>query len=160
MREGQKLLQNELLFLAASILLSSGPIAAQPEASDATFTIAISLPEANVLQGSRMRLDVTVNSNSKSVFILPDIRQFAANTVTILDADGNLVAPRNVPSGPIAGSHFGLFINPGKSHTESVYLSKTFDLNRPGSYSIQAHEKDRENGKIVYSNVVHLNVLP
>lgn len=107
-----------------------------------------------------MRLDVTINSSSKSPFILPDIRQFAANAVAIRDADGNLVAPRDVPSGPIAGSILGMAINPGKSHTESVYLVKTFDLNRPASYSIQVHEKDRETGKIVYSNVVHLSVLP
>lgn len=149
-----------LCIFAIAVLSSEAVRAKQVVETEASLAITISLPHDHVSSQSNVLLEVTISNNSGSWIILPSLRQFTAAAVTIFDSNKRAVSPKNIPSGPLAGSRFGMGIPPNGKHVEFLYLIQTYDLHKPGRYSIQVHEKDHESGETIESNVVQLDVLP
>ena len=127
------------------------------------FTDVISAPATTVKSGPIVRLDITIHNNSSRLLFLVDNRLAPADAgISIWNSSGGQLSPRDQfkPGTPTFGSHFGMYIEPGKSITESVNLNRWFDLTKPGQNIVQASKKIPGSQSVVESNKLTITVVP
>ena len=134
-----------------------------PQFTDQPFTDVISAPVTTIESGSIVRLDITIHNNSSKLLFLIDNRLAPQKAgISIVDSNGDQLSPREQfkPGKPVIRSGLGMYIDPGKSLTESVDLNKWFDLTKPGQYTVQAKKRIPGTKSFVESNKVTITIVP
>jgi len=88
----------------------------------------------------------------------------------VRDSSGNLVGPRKPNEVKLQGDDRGaaasgtkdMMLQPGESKVDFLPLSTWFDMNAPGTYTIQAlaHLTDDPKSDVVKSNIITITLLP
>jgi hypothetical protein len=160
-----------MIFLVSG---SSTAQVAQPVPAKPKISITIRTVQNTVVVGSNVEVEVEMrNISQEGVGFVPsgtmsysttsfrwDIRDIAGKPVPMTEYGlkaNCLDSPGGVPR-ICAGSIFSAILDPGKSITQKLALSKEYNLSKPGRYTIQAFHTD---GKIdVISNTITLTVTP
>lgn len=125
------------------------------------FTDVISAPATTMRSGSIVRLDITIKNNSSETIFLPANRLGPKEAaISIWDSNGSQLATRDEFKSYVLHSSFGVFIDPGKSMTESVDLNRWFDFTKPGQYTVQARKRVPKSDAVVESNKVTITIIP
>lgn len=142
------------------------PIAIPP------FTITISTPQSTVKLHSAVTLIITmVNASDHDIYY--DVGSGAGVSerifrTVVIDCDGNPAQEtaygmkvHGTEPNQHGGSAFGgrFPVKPGGTVKEEVVLSKEFNLDKPGQYTIQAEHTDPESRVSVKSNVITVTVI-
>jgi len=137
------------------------------QAKQPAFTIDIPSPSSTWSQGSHIRLDVRIKSQSKELLLLGSSRSRDGRSgITVRAANGDLVHRDFAlellgnPQQPIRFSGTGISIKPGGTSAEVVDLSAEYSLKNPGKYSIKVHKRDPLSNAQVFSNTVTIAVVP
>ena len=148
--------------------------AAHPAPAEPRISITIKISRSGVKVGSNVDVEVEMkNISSEGVGFVPagtmsfsstsfrwDIRDSGGKPVPMTEwglKANCLDSPGGVPR-ICAGSSFSDILDPGKSFTQKLALSKEYDLSKPSKYTIQALHSD---GKAdVQSNFISLTVTP
>jgi hypothetical protein len=170
------LLTFAMLTMALVISGKSTAQVAQPAPAEPKISITIRTAQNAVKVGSDVEVEVKMeNISAEDLFYgVPGL--FGAGTTSfrweIRDSKGTAIPmteygikanhleppQEGVPPHVDAGSAFAGTLGPGKSVVQKLALSKEYDLNKPGKYTIQALHFD---GKMdVKSNTITLTVTP
>jgi len=136
---------------------------------DTKFSLVISTPKPEVRLGDAIPLHVIMTNTSDHDIHYAQIlgaRRLAVG-VRILDQQGQLVPQTTygkemsgvLPRGnhPIGGSAFAATLTPGESVSADVMLNEEYEINRKGTYRIQA-ERMEPDGTRVTSNQILVKV--
>ena len=83
-----------------------------------------------------------------------------ASGIVVKDSANSFLQPNYAKLGPFVTSGVGYGIEPGKSYTESVDLSKHYDLSKPGKYSVYVVHLDHKMNQQLRSNTLVLTITP
>lgn len=152
--------------VAGLLTAQSVPPAKQAEAR---FSIAITVEPTTVKTGSPLTVNVILTNKSKDTIYLDVSAQWMAELdfrIEVRDDQGNLAAVtdygRNVIKHeggiPIVENYMGVAVlHPGETLKREISISKLYNLNRPGKYTIQAQRID-DNKAAAKSNTVTVTV--
>ena len=152
----------------------SAPQVAQPAPAEPRISITIKTALSTVKVGSNVDVEVEMkNISAEGVGFVPpstmsfsttsfkwDIRDSAGKPVT-MTVYGLKVNCEDAPGGVpriCAGSSFSDILDPGKTLTQKLALSKEYDLSKPGKFTVQAFHYDGKTE--VKSNTITLTVTP
>ena len=161
--------------LFASLLVFTVPYSAQStQRGKPSLSITISAPQTVVKASSPVKLRITMTNISNhnvtyyvssagrpyDIYVRGTSRKLAPETPA-----GVRVHPWSPKYKPFSGGgsvFSGSFqIKPGEKTETEVDLTKEYDLNQPGKYTVQVERRDPENPKKrLKSNVITLTVTP
>ena len=168
-----------LFLLAASVAISVNSPAQtvqpnqspQPIQRAPAFSIAISAPSGIVKAGSEIEVEITVTNTTKGVVGVTSAHSSSEiSAFDVRDSQGNLSLTKwgralikhegsEIVELPTGGGSV-LFIEPGKSVTETIAIPGLYDLSRPGKYTIQVQRLDHVTMNTVKSNTITVVVTP
>ncbi len=132
-----------------------------------SFSLTIGAKEAAVKAGLPIWVDVMMENKTDH-----DLRVYRALSgdmdqggwVYVVDVrdDKGAAPPRTQYARSIGAGGSGgyLPLDPGKTLTDRVSVSKLYDLSRPGKYAIQFRRVDEESKTFVKSNKITVTVAP
>ena len=138
------------------------------QSTRAPFSLTISAPSV-VPVGSELRLNVTLTNTSNHSISLPRSNGDAqAELYTDVDVWSEQDGPaaetgyrRSLREDSVVRSDVLVTLEPGKSHTDQIVVTKLFEL-RPDAYKIQVRRNTHRwmAGAVVKSNVTSIVVKP
>jgi hypothetical protein len=163
-----------LLWLAAT---STAQDSRLPKRS---FSLSIQGPLDPVRVGSAIPLKLTLTNPSDGDVreaIIPgtdgkplrsiDIRVYMASGAPVRETVYGMEIHGRKPPGPQGGvphgggvlTVFTFAVKPGKTFSEDADLSKEFDLNKPGKYTVQADRFDPLGASLIKSDIITVTVV-
>ena len=136
--------------------------------SEQPLSIKINAESSTVRVGSSVLIDLSVTNLSRTDLntgtSISELTGMDPNYLyDVRDRAGHEVAKRVYPHPELAVGHAILgTLKPGESVTLKQEISRLFDLNHPGTYSIQVSRRFPENHKdtLVRSNKIVLTITP
>jgi len=153
-----------LVFFSANIQAQDAPRAQNRQPP---FSLTIRAKEGEIKSGSLIWVDATVESKSNHAVLVyqatsGDMDQ--GGWVYQIDIRNELegTPPKTKYAHGLGAGGSGGYVrlDPGKTLVHSVNVSKLYDLNPPGKYTIQFGRFDRETKTLVRSNTVTVTVTP
>ena len=159
-------------FLSAMILVPTMALAqSQQPGPQAAFSIAISAPQTVVKSGSDVTVNIALtNASGDKINVGQDVsrkgefhyqfdirdgkRNHATKTKYFRSLRGDEVGRGAV----IMRGTIIRTLQPGQTLLDEVNLTKLFDLNQPGKYTIQVERRDEDSKIVVKSNVIEVTV--
>jgi hypothetical protein len=153
--------------LTSSYLLAQAP--QQGQSPKPSLSLTIRARNSSTKAGSAVWVEVTARNESDHVI--------RADTTAADDPGGWIFRAdiqgeqgsnppktdfyENINSYSVSGSMFRLIkLKPGEARTDSVNVSKLYDLSRLGQYTIQLRRRDLEGKRYVKSNEITVTVTP
>jgi hypothetical protein len=156
-----------LTFAILAPLASASIIFAQANPVKPTFSLTISAPNTEVTLGGEVSIEIRQTNLSEQTIDCSAQVDSGVNynfKYDVRDQHGTAAAKvvRAHPELGPAASYQGCNLPPGKSHTSGSLLSRIYQFNQPGEYTIQVSRPDTGNpgGGIVKSNTITITVLP
>ena len=148
--------------LSVSIIVSFLVAHAGAQAASQSFSISIASPKSTWESGTSIRLDITIENHLNKVLLLSSSRpeDRARSEIAVLTSDGHHVELLHKPQPGDGKSGLGIGLEPHESVSESLNLSRVFDLTKPGNYSVQLQKRDPESNLTVESNVITITITP
>jgi len=138
------------------------------EKAKPVFSLAISVPQSQVKQGTALVVTVSYANVSDHLIVLGTLPldSFASvECFEIVDAGGNKVASRMLrdskgsqPEDAEISSIRGRFMRPGDEHKSSIDLAKYYRIEQPGTYGIQFFRWSPEGSIWVGSNRISIRI--
>jgi hypothetical protein len=164
-----------IMALAISCFICGNGAAQAPKAVPAEPKTAITIKTAQnkVAAGSNVEVDAEIRNISTGNILFGvdqmettsffwDIRDSGNKPVPMTEygIKANHAEPtqEGAPPRVLLRSTFSAELAPGKAVTQTLALTKEYDLSKPGKYTIQASRFD--GNVVVKSNVITLNVTP
>jgi len=144
-------MKSTLVFALSLATFGLPAVAQQPP----RVAVEISTPTPVAKAGAEIRIDVKVTNESDGTIWLmkalgPDGQAESANGVEVYDGLGKRL-PWAVDHPMIWSSRKGIRVAPGKSENDFLILSKLFDMNAPGKYTVIVRQElppmDSASGK-------------
>ena len=156
-----RILRRLLIGVATLAVTGSGIArAASGAPAQKPFSLTLSGPQEAVKVGQPVPMKITLtNISGRELLIIGSRHPRGAEDdfqLCVRDAQGNLAAMK--PREPSQGSQAGGSWAPGQSFTDKFDLGESFDLTKPGKYTVQLKRKDVKTGVEVESNTVTVTV--
>lgn len=163
-----------ILGLAAPLALSIQAVS-QESADHPAFSITVQGPQTAAKLGEPVKIDITLTNISDRALgvhlelegrseityevFMEGLRGGEAPTTAYLRAVRGQHLPSD-PDGVIAYSTKIWLIQPGKSATTHMDLTKLYEIKEPGTYKVWVARKDKVSGIKVQSNALTISVSP
>lgn len=143
-------------------------IAAAAATRPATFSLAIHTQQATIKAGDALSLTLVMTNTSDKDIRFGQVLNGGRSPfqIHVLDESNHKVPETpygqqvngTTPDTMAVGGEFTVEVAPGKSVREEIMLTKAYEINRPGQYTIFVEKYDPLSGVTVKSNVIVLAV--